>query len=133
PSGEPRRRRRLSRGRRSALRDYAPGLNCRSARPDANAGDSSRFSGLQLLQQPYLCEPPVPEYGVGRDAQHLGCFFRSQSAEVAQLNHSCFPRVKFGKRVERIIERNEVGPAPSRRKESLVKVHPAGLAAAFLV
>ena len=73
-----------------------------------------RRPSAKLPPQPGLREPPVPVHGFGRDAERRGGFLYAQSAKEAQLDDPALALVDLRERLQRQVERDEIGRALDR-------------------
>jgi hypothetical protein len=73
------------------------------------------FRSAKLPLQPCLGQLPVPRYRVRRDLERLGGLFRADAAIETQLYHSASSRVHGGKRLESVVEGQQLLTAIARR------------------
>ena len=88
---------------------------------------------LELAQQPGLCKLPVTHHGVNGHVQCFGGLLHRKTAEEPHLHDLRFPGVERRKRVERIVEGDEVLAGLGRDDERFVERHFLRTASAFLI
>ena len=71
---------------------------------------------LQLPKQPELRDLPVPHHRVGGDPERFGGLLVVETTEKPQLHDPRLPFVVDRQRVERIVERVEIGTALDERR-----------------
>src|SRR5262249_55632977 len=92
-----------------AARAAARALCDTARRSWRTAQASPSASPLQLAEQPRLGEAPGPPNRGHRHVEDMGRFLVTESAEKPQLHDAPVSRIELGQRLQRIVERNEIG------------------------
>src|SRR5262249_49458200 len=98
------------RGNWRAARAAARAL-CDTARRSWRAAQASMMSAshVQLAEQPRLGETPVPPNRCYRHVENVCRLLVTEAAEEAQLHNAPLSNVEPGQRLQRIVERDEIG------------------------
>src|SRR2546427_3529029 len=91
------------------------------------------FSLAHLALQPGFGQPPVAVNRVGRNLQHFGGLFHTQSSEEAEFNDLALPQIDFAQSFEGIVQLDQVSAFFLRTHQRFVECDLGNAASALLV